>query len=196
MNETDAALQEQAWYLMRNLAENEIGVEMIFRELKASLFLAQLTRALGVEDDDVVLQVAYVLGNLANGAQTHLIAAPSLLAALRSVLAERGPAIRRPAVSAVLELARTSTTGRRALLDAGVGATLRQIASAHHHFSHALGGGGSGGFPGRDVSASPGGIGGGGGGGGLRGSHMDDDRDVIEQAKTALDWLEHGEAYR
>jgi hypothetical protein len=25
---------------------------------------------------------------------------------------------------------------------------------------------------------------------------MEDDKDVIESAKTALDWLEHGEAYR
>jgi hypothetical protein len=35
-----------------------------------------------------------------------------------------------------------------------------------------------------------------GGAAGLRGSSMDDDKDVIESAKTALDWLEHGEAYR
>ncbi|KAJ7506146.1 ARM repeat-containing protein [Mycena galericulata] len=181
LEDADGAVQEQAFHLVRNLAENEAGIEMIFRELNPTVLLRHLTTALGAEDDDVVLQATYVLANLSNGAatyQSHLLAAPALLAALRSVLADRAPHIRRPAVSAVLELARTSTAGRRALGQAGVASTLRQMCSA-----------GSSGFgsPVRDV---------GGAGGGLRGTAMDDDRDVIEQARTALDWLEHGEVYR
>ncbi|KAJ7503801.1 ARM repeat-containing protein [Mycena galericulata] len=181
LEDADGAVQEQAFHLVRNLAENEAGIEMIFRELNPTVLLRHLTTALGAEDDDVVLQATYVLANLSNGAatyQSHLLAAPALLAALRSVLADRAPHIRRPAVSAVLELARTSTAGRRALGQAGVASTLRQMCSA-----------GTSGFgsPVRDV---------GGAGGGLRGTAMDDDRDVIEQARTALDWLEHGEVYR
>ncbi|KAJ6481550.1 ARM repeat-containing protein [Mycena vitilis] len=190
LQDADNHVQEQAFHLVRNLAENEAGIEMIFRELGAPVLLRHLTGALSAEDDDVVLQATYVLANVSNGAaayQTHLITSPPLLAALRSALAERGPHVRRPAVSAVLELARTSTGARRAIGDAGIGATLRQMcsASAGFHSPHSAVGAG---FQ-RDV-------GGGVGVGGVLRTPMDDDKDVIEQAKTALDWLEHGEAYR
>ncbi|KAJ7841193.1 ARM repeat-containing protein [Mycena olivaceomarginata] len=166
LEDANGGVREQAFHLVRNIAENEAGIEMIFRELNANVLLRHLTAALSAEDDDVVLQATYVLANLANGAatyQTHLITSPPLLAALRHALAERGPHVRRPAVSAVLELARASTAARRALGEAGIGATLRQMcsASAGYHSPHAA-----------------------------------DDKDVIESAKTALDWLEHGEAYR
>jgi hypothetical protein len=90
----------------------------------------------------------------------------------------------------VLELARASTAARRALGEAGIGATLRQMcsASAGYHSPHAAVGGG---FQ-RELSSG----GGGGVGAGARATPMEDDKDVIESAKTALDWLEHGEAYR
>ncbi|KAJ7109549.1 armadillo-type protein [Mycena crocata] len=193
LEDADGAVQEQAFHLVRNLAENEAGIEMIFRELSASVLLAHLTSALSADDDDVVLQATYVLANLSNGAatyQSHLIASPQLLAGLRNVLAERGPHIRRPAVSAVLELARTSTAARRALGDAGVAGTLRQMcsASAGYH-SGTIAGGFHVVIGARDASGA-------GSGGGPRATAMDDDKDVIEQARKALDWLEHGEAYR
>ncbi|KAJ6523494.1 ARM repeat-containing protein [Mycena vulgaris] len=194
-DDADGAVQEQAFHLVRNLAENEAGIEMIFREMGAPVLLAHLTAALAEDDDDVVLQATYVLANLANGAaacQAHLLAAPALLRALRGVLAERAPHIRRPAVSAVLELARTSTAGRRALGAAGVGGTLRQMCSASASARDLPAGAGAG------AGGGAGGVGVGVGVGvsvGLRGTAMDDDRDVIEQARTALDWLEHGEAY-
>lgn len=205
LEDGDGAVQEQAFHLVRNLAENEAGIEMIFRELGASVLLRHISAALSADDDDVVLQVGiisalpftlaerpqatYVLANVSNGAatyQAHLIASPPLLAALRHALAERGPHVRRPAVSAVLELARTSTAARRALVEAGVGSTLRQMcsASAGFHSPHSAVGSG---FQ-RETGVGV--------GGGLRATPMDDDKDVIDQAKTALDWLEHGEAYR
>lgn len=60
LEETDGAVQEQAFHLVRNLAENEPGIEMIFRELGASAILRHITAALSAEDDDVVLQVGLV----------------------------------------------------------------------------------------------------------------------------------------
>jgi hypothetical protein len=57
LEDADGAVQEQAFHLVRNLAENEAGIEMIFRELGASVLLRHLTGALSAEDDDVVLQV-------------------------------------------------------------------------------------------------------------------------------------------
>ncbi|KAJ7747843.1 ARM repeat-containing protein [Mycena metata] len=186
LEETDGAVQEQAFHLVRNLAENEPGIEMIFRELGASAILRHITATLSAEDDDVVLQATYFLANIANGApayQSHLLASPPLLAALRRALAERGPQVRRPAVSAILELARTSTAARRALVDAGVAGTLRQICSGSAGFHSPLSAVGPG------LQREPGAA-------GSRANPLDDDRDVIEQAKTALDWLEHGEAYK
>ncbi|KAJ7164100.1 ARM repeat-containing protein [Mycena filopes] len=173
LEDADGAVQEQAFHLVRNLAENEPGIEMVFRELGAGAVLRHITAALSAEDDDVVLQATYTLANIANGAatyQSHLLTSPPLLAALRRALAERGPPVRRPAVSAILELARSSTAARRALGDAGVASTLKQMCSAH------------------SPVAGAGGVQGG------RGANpLDDDRDVVEQAKKALAWLEQGE---
>ncbi|KAJ6468602.1 hypothetical protein DFH09DRAFT_936389 [Mycena vulgaris] len=56
LDDVDGTAQEQAFHLVRNLAENEAGIEMIFREMGALVLLVYLTAALA-EDDDVVLQV-------------------------------------------------------------------------------------------------------------------------------------------
>ncbi|KAF7308047.1 hypothetical protein MKEN_01167000 [Mycena kentingensis (nom. inval.)] len=230
LDDPDAAIQEQAWAVVRNLAEDETGVEMISREreLGGTLLLAHLTRALNgnpaapalspvapsafasataiatASDEDVVLQAAFLLGNLANCPSMHgaLVKDTALLGALRTVLAERGPGVRQPIVRVVLELARGSTAGRRALVDAGVAGTLRRVCSAHVGVgvgSPVGAGAGVGSLrTRRESTASAGGAG--------RAvspsvprhahGHMEDDREVIDQAKTALDWLEHGETYR
>ncbi|KAJ7059726.1 ARM repeat-containing protein [Mycena amicta] len=225
LEEPDTALQEQAWAVLRNLAEDETGVDMISREreLGGTLLLTHLTRVLkgnpssssatpaspsGPSDEDVVLQAACLLGNLANGAsmQSLIVRDAELLASLRSVLAERGPGVRGPVVAAVLELAKGSTAGRRALVDAGVGVTLRRMCSVHATASspqQQFATGSSGGSWGVRRESSAGSLGSGSTasasvslGRGNHHGHMEDDRDVIDQAKTALDWLEHGEAYR
>jgi hypothetical protein len=163
-------VQEQAFTVVRNLAENEQGIDMLFRELGAEVLLRTITAALAAPDDDVLLQVpllfssclfllnltrtqaTYVLANLSNGIpqQALLLAHAPLLAALRTALAERAPAIRRPAVSAICELARGDSRGRRALVDAGVVSTLRALC---YSVSHAL--------PSSAMPSSPGGPGGG-----------------------------------
>lgn len=53
----DEGVQEQAFNVLRNLAENEPGIDMIFRELGAEVLLSHLTTSLGSSDEDVVLQV-------------------------------------------------------------------------------------------------------------------------------------------
>ncbi|KAJ6617124.1 armadillo-type protein [Mycena sp. CBHHK59/15] len=180
LEDQDEGVQEQAFSVIRNLAENEQGIDMIFRELGSDVLLRHLTASLAAVDDDVVLQATYVLANLANGCEAHqdlILAHPQILASLRACLAECKPDIRRPAVSCILELARTNPKRRRALMDAGIVSTLR-------HICHPAG------PPGAIASStSPGGR-------TFVLTAMDDDRDVIEQARTALDWLEHGEAYR
>jgi hypothetical protein len=75
-------------------------------------------------------------------------------------------------VACVLELARTNPKKRKEIADAGIVSTLR-------HICDWTGG----------VTISP---------GGRTAAHhgvMEDDKDVIDQARMALDWLEHGEVY-
>jgi hypothetical protein len=50
-------VQEQAWSVVRNLAEDEAGIDMIFQQLGTDVLLSQLSVALGSKDDDVLLQV-------------------------------------------------------------------------------------------------------------------------------------------
>ncbi|KAF7292705.1 hypothetical protein MIND_01168700 [Mycena indigotica] len=183
LEEPNNALQEQAWAVLRNLAEDDSGVEMISREREfgGTVLLAHVTRVLkssptkSSSDDDIILQAACLLGNLANvnSMQSLITGNAELLGALRMVLAERNPSIRRPIVAAVLELAKGSTVGRKALVDAGLGGTLQTVTATSRHSS----------------VSGPTSL-------GIHHSHMEDDRDVIDQAKTALSWLEHGETYR
>jgi len=167
----DAGIQEQALNVVQNVAENEPGIEMVFRELGANVILTHLTTSLVSPEGAVVLQAARVLANLANGTETHqnlILSHPQILLSLRSCLADAKVEARRPAVGCVLELARTNPRRRKELIDAGIVSTLR-------HICEWTGG----------VSVSPGG----------RMAHiLDDDKDVVDKARTALDWLEHGGA--
>ncbi|CAK5284745.1 unnamed protein product [Mycena citricolor] len=186
LGDPDVGIQEQAWHILRNLAENEAGVEMAFRELGPAPIVAHLVRVLSLSsatttpvapapanpppnpnpttathNQDSLLPATCVVANIANTGtpyHAHLLSSPALLRALRSVLADAGIAVRRPAVHAILELARGSAAARRALAEAGVRGTLAVLVRG--------------------------------------GSTGAEERDVVEQAKMALDWLEHGELDR
>lgn len=57
LSDHDDGVREQAFAVIRNLAENEEGIDMIFRELGATMLLARITAGLGATDEDVLLQV-------------------------------------------------------------------------------------------------------------------------------------------
>ena len=107
--------------------------------------------------------------------------------------------VRKPIVGCLLELAHSDEKGRKVIVEAGFVGTLRRICE----FSGAgIGGGGGGGGMGGAAGGAGGGVGangGGGGGGGGTGvgtrGVLEDDRDVVEQARMTLDWLEHGDVY-
>jgi hypothetical protein len=88
------------------------------------------------------------------------------------------------------------------IVDAGFLGTLRRICefSGHGISGAGTGTGGSVGAGAAGIGVGVGGnagagagAGAGGGVGALRGV-LDDDRDVVDQARVALDWLEHGDA--
>lgn len=93
---------------------------------------------------------------------------PQILESLRTCLAVSKTDIRRPIVGCILQLTRTNPKRRREIVDAGFVSTLRHLCD----WSGAAG--------------SP---------GGRSPAVVEDDRDVIDQARLALDWLEHGDAY-
>lgn len=112
-----------------------------------------------------------MLANLTNGnegQQNLIIAHPYVLPSIRACLAHTKTAIRQPAVSCILELARTNPKSRREIIDAGIVTTLRRICE----------------WTG-SAALTPGG----------RSAHqsaLDGDREIVERARRALDWLEHG----
>jgi hypothetical protein len=56
----DEKIQEQAFWIVRNLAENEFGIELVFRELGANVLLGSLTSGLESPHEEVVLQACYI----------------------------------------------------------------------------------------------------------------------------------------
>ena len=53
----DVRLQEQAFYLLRNIADTDEGIDMVFAEIGSDLLLGALSQALDSENDDVLAQV-------------------------------------------------------------------------------------------------------------------------------------------
>ena len=57
LSDPDEGLQEQAWSVVRNLSEDDAGIDMVFRNIGADVLLNQLATSLGSKDEDVLLQV-------------------------------------------------------------------------------------------------------------------------------------------
>ncbi|SJL09728.1 uncharacterized protein ARMOST_13109 [Armillaria ostoyae] len=162
-------IQEQAFNIVRNLAEDEEAIDMVFEGLGTHILLERLVKTLESRDEDVVLQAASLLANLANGSdvqQDLILSCPKILVSLKACLAESKPEIRRPAVGCILELARRSSKGRKEMVETGILSTLRHICEWS--------------------------------GGGLTMSHahtssaIEEEKDIIEHARLALNWLEYG----
>jgi hypothetical protein len=110
------------------------------------------------------------MANLANGYENHqdtIISHPHLLSSLHTCMSDAKADIRRPAVSCVLQLIRGNLTRRQEFQDAGIISTLKHLSN--------WGGGAS-------VSPSV-----------RTSSHhhvVEDDKQVMDLARQALDWLE------
>jgi len=167
LSDPDPGVQEQAFYIIRNFADSDDDIELVFVELGSSNLLDLLGAALESKNADVVLQAASVLSNLANGTAEHqaqILAHHPILRALRSCLVDAPMGVRRMAVSCVLELASTSQWKHQELRDAGIDTTLRRICEY------------SGAISPSSVSVNP----------------MSVEREVKEKARKALDYIEHG----
>lgn len=189
LNDADVGIQEQAFHVVRHLAEPEEGIEMVFQEMGEQVLLGSLSIALESEHEDVVRQVGlyikqwvgcvlilsvqavYVLGNLSNSPahQQSILVHPRILPSLRHCLIDAKVEVRRPAASCILELVR-SNPQHRELHEAGIDTTLRHICD----HSGLLGS-----SPTVRMAALGYQMG------------VEDDREVKEKCREALQWLEH-----
>ncbi|KAI0807797.1 ARM repeat-containing protein [Fomes fomentarius] len=169
----DPRLQEQAFHVVRHVADGVEDVELLFSELGGSdALLGFLSVAMESEAEDIVLQAVFVLANVANSPahQRSILSNQRILSRLRECLVDAKVEIRRPAVSCVLELVRQNPRCHQKLHEAGIDSTLRHMVE---HTSH--------------VSASPTTLRLAGG----RQMGAEDDMEVQSKAKDALRWLEH-----
>ncbi|KAF7986638.1 hypothetical protein HWV62_26456 [Athelia sp. TMB] len=135
--DADTPVREQAYWVLRNLAEDPAGAALVLAELGRAPLLDALTAGLEAASTDVVLQAAAAFANLANCPPTApLLAAHAPLArALARVLRE-GRAARRPAATGTLKLVEG---GWR---DAGVCSALRDVSAPVPRDTPELGAGG------------------------------------------------------
>lgn len=123
-----------------------------------------------------------MLANLANGEETQqnaIVTHPRILSSLQMCLADSKADIRRPALSCVLTLVKSNASTRQYIREAGIISTLKHISEW-----------------GSGIPASPGGA-------RVSQSHtspsvlslVEDDKYVINEARLALDFLEHDDVY-
>ncbi|KAH0826946.1 armadillo-type protein [Lanmaoa asiatica] len=75
VNDVDCQIQEQAFCILRNLAEDEEGITLIFSSMEEDLLAGCISTGLESPSELVTRETAYFLGNVSNGtrAQQDLI---------------------------------------------------------------------------------------------------------------------------
>ena len=134
LSDPEPDIQEQGFTILRNLAENEEGIAMVFREVPQ--VLGKLIDGMRSSNEDVVLQSTNTLANLANGTheqQDMIVNHPHLLSTLQLCLAESNSAVRRPAVSCILTLVESNPKRRKEMIEAGIVGSLRSLCEWSGH---------------------------------------------------------------
>ena len=122
-------MREQGFYLVRNLTDTEESIEMVFEAIGGEVLWSALSDALESDDNDVLSQAVYCLGNMANSPTHHadLLSHPRILQSLRKCLVDGKVYVRRPAAACILELVRTNPRCYHDLHAAGIDSTLRHM---------------------------------------------------------------------
>ncbi|KIJ59697.1 hypothetical protein HYDPIDRAFT_162060 [Hydnomerulius pinastri MD-312] len=171
VTDPDPQIQEQAFAILRNLADEEEGINLIFACMGDEALASCISIGLDSSNEWVTCETAYVLGNIANGSRSQqdlIFTHPHILDAMHSCMADAKSGIRCPLVSCVLRLLQSNPRRRHDLAEAGFVSTLR-------HMCDWTGG--------MSVSISP---------GGLRHHQInpEDDKDAAILARRVLDLME------
>ncbi|KAI0683713.1 armadillo-type protein [Cytidiella melzeri] len=166
----NSGFREQTFHILRNLADSQEGIEMIFDELGSDYLLSSLNLALDSDNEDVVRQAVYLAGNLSNSTvHSHdILANTGILQSLRLCLVDAKVDVRRPAVTCVLQLIKANPGCQKELHESGIDSTLRHMCDY------------GGGFLGASPTTT-------------RFHHhlgVEDDREVKEKAREALERIQ------
>ncbi|XP_006457243.1 hypothetical protein AGABI2DRAFT_188882 [Agaricus bisporus var. bisporus H97] len=129
LQESPTDVQEQAYNILRNVAETHEGIDLVFKNISIEVLTGHITNAIMSSSDDVALQATYLLANIINGneqQQNQIVSYPQLLINLRTCLAEGKNQVKKPATSCIRQLAH-NPRARRAIIDAGITSTLRHL---------------------------------------------------------------------
>ncbi|EPQ57852.1 ARM repeat-containing protein [Gloeophyllum trabeum ATCC 11539] len=172
LTDPSADIQEQAIHVLQNIVDSEENIKMVFDEIGGDALLSAVEVALNSENEHVLRHGAALLSNLANGSaayQDQILAHQELLSALRNCLIDHNVEVRKPAMACILQLSKSNLRSQQALRDANIHSVLQRMTD------HS-----------RGISLSPGGL-------GRHHLGVEDNLDVREMAREALEWLEHGE---
>ncbi|KAG5636721.1 hypothetical protein H0H81_007088 [Sphagnurus paluster] len=89
LEDPDAGVREQALNVLRNISEDEDGVELLASSMDYQALLDRIAAALKSPHEDIVLQASYLLANLSNGGRVHherILVHPHILPALHTAL--------------------------------------------------------------------------------------------------------------
>ncbi|KAH7889193.1 ARM repeat-containing protein [Phlebopus sp. FC_14] len=172
LNDPNPNIQEQAFSILRNLAEDEVGITLVFESIGEETLASCISAGLDSSNEYVTRETAYVLGNITNGSRSQqdlIFTHPHVLDAIHACMAEAKSGIRYPLVSCVHNLLLSNPRRRHDLAEAGFVSTLR-------HMCEWTGG--------MSVSISP---------GGARHHHQinpEDDKDSAVLARRVLDLMD------
>jgi hypothetical protein len=170
-NDSNPGIQEQAMSILRNLAEDEEGVDYVFESIDTETLANCITSGLESSNEDVTHHTACFLANIANGSreeQDFIFAHPHIIHAMHDCMIDAKSDTRCPLISCILSLVQSNIRRKHELTEAGIISTLRHMCDW---------------TAGVSVSMSPGGR--------HHRIHMDDDKEAVKLARSVLDLLEH-----
>ncbi|KAG1731944.1 ARM repeat-containing protein [Suillus lakei] len=170
-NDSNPEIQEQAMSILRNLAEDEEGVDYVFESIDTETLANCITSGLESSNEDVTHHTACFLANIANGSreeQDFIFAHAHIIHAMHDCMTDAKSDTRCPLISCILSLVQSNIRRKQELAEAGITSTLRHMCDW---------------TAGVSASMSPGGR--------HHRIHMDDDKEAAKLARSVLDLLEH-----
>ncbi|KAG2368491.1 armadillo-type protein [Suillus spraguei] len=167
-NDSNPAIQEQAMSILRNLAEDEEGVDYVFESIDTEILANCITSGLESSNEDVTHHTACFLANIANGSreeQDFIFAHAHIIHAMHDCMTDAKSNTRCPLISCILTLVQSNVRRKHELTEAGIISTLRHMCDW---------------TAGVSVSMSP----------RHHRIHMDEDKEAAKLARSVLDLLE------
>ncbi|KAH7908768.1 armadillo-type protein [Hygrophoropsis aurantiaca] len=126
----EAAIQEQAFWILRNITGDPQGIDYVFESMSQDILAMTLMTGLDSSHEGVTRQAAFILANLANGSKSQqdiIFSHPHILESMHICMADAKSETRCPIVACVHDLLATNPKRRQELNDTGIISTLRHM---------------------------------------------------------------------